>query len=38
VTDLIGQKVVSADRLKGIEERLLSAASEGEPVQVEAVA
>jgi [protein-PII] uridylyltransferase len=33
VTDLIGQKVVSADRLKGIEERLLAAASEGEPVR-----
>ena len=34
VTDVIGQKVTSADRLKGIEERLLAAASEGEPARV----
>jgi [protein-PII] uridylyltransferase len=33
VTDLIGGKVMSADRLKGIEQKLLAAASEGEPAK-----
>ncbi|MBO9498129.1 MAG: [protein-PII] uridylyltransferase [Novosphingobium sp.] len=38
VTDLLGDKVTSADRLKAIEEHLLAAASEETPVVAEKVA
>jgi [protein-PII] uridylyltransferase len=38
VTDLFGGKVTSSDRLKGIEERLLAAASEGEAAAAQVTA
>jgi [protein-PII] uridylyltransferase len=38
VTDALGGKVTSPDRLKGIEARLLAAASEGEPTEAKELA